>query len=180
LDADAELMLKVKQGQTSCFNAIIDRYQKPIINFAYSLLLDRFEAEDTAQEVFLRVYAKAKTYRPKAKFSTYIFKIARNLCFNKLRRKKSHPCVPLEENRFAAPDQTSPSRILEKKELHSLIEEALANLPARQRSAVILSKYEGLPYKEISKIMGCSVRAIKMLIHRAKETLREELSSLLE
>ncbi len=180
MDADAELMLKVKQGQTSCFNAIIDKYQKPIINFAYSLLRDRFEAEDTAQEVFLRVYAKAKAYRPKAKFSTYIFKVARNLCFNKLRRKKSHTLVPLEEGRLAAPDKTSPSRILEKKELHSLIEEALAKLPARQRSAVILSKYEGLPYKEIAKIMGCSIRAVKMLIHRAKEALREELSSLLE
>ncbi|MFZ2602494.1 MAG: sigma-70 family RNA polymerase sigma factor, partial [Candidatus Omnitrophota bacterium] len=97
LDEDVRLMLKFKEGDNVSFEALLDKYHRPIINFLYRFVGDKIEAEDLAQEVFLRVYRSAKTYVPEAKFSTWIYVIAKNLALNELRRRKSHRASSLDE-----------------------------------------------------------------------------------
>ncbi|NOX97017.1 MAG: sigma-70 family RNA polymerase sigma factor [Nitrospirae bacterium] len=180
-------MLKFKNGDTSSFDLLLDRYQEKIIVFAQRMTGDRSEAQDIAQEVFLRVYHAAGKYQPKAKFSTYIFRIARNLCLNRLRERKHRPfsldCpITTAEGRKKSRDfidpspHSSPRAALERKERQILIREAVDSLPPNQKMAVILTRYNDLSYEEASKIMGCSVGAIGLLLHRARGTLRKVLA----
>ena len=167
-------MLRFKEGDTSSFDLLLDRYQKKIIDFACRMTGDRSEARDIAQEVFLRVYHAAERYRPKAKFSTYIFRITRNLCLNYLREKK-HRSLSL--NHSITTPTPSPRVALERKEQQLLVKEAVDSLPPNQKMAIVLVRYSELSYEEASKIMGCSVGAIGLLLHRARETLRGKLAS---
>ncbi len=187
MDPDAELMLKFQNGDTASFDLLIDRYQDKIIAFAYRMTGDKFEARDIAQEVFLRVYHAAKRYQAKAKFSTYIFRIARNLCLNHLRGRK-HRFLSLDRPITTAGGEeawrdvvdssshSSPRAALERKEQQVLIKEAIDSLPPNQKTAVILIRYEELSYEEAAKIMGCSVGAIGLLLHRSREALRKKLA----
>lgn len=185
LDEDVELMLKFKQGDNAAFETLLDKYQNPIINFIYRFIGDKIEAEDLAQEVFLRVYRCAKTYLPKAKFSTWIYKISKNLALNELRRKKSAKASSLDETissekgelpRQVADDKPSAPMDLERQDLVGAVKKAIDSLPTNQKTAVILRRYEDLSYEEIAKIMGCSVSAVKSLLNRAKAALKEKLS----
>ncbi len=190
LDPDAQLMLKFKEGDTRSFEELMEKYQKLVINTAYRLIGDRAEAEDIAQEVFLKVYNQSRRYKPQAKFSTWLLKITKNLCLNRLRGKRRHPVVSLdspvetEEGKvprdIPAPAQARPDVFLERKELRDLIRESIESLPPKQRMVVILAKYDNLPYQEIARVMGCSVTAIKLRLHRAKVTLKERLAPYLE
>lgn len=173
MDPDAELMLRFKNGDAPSFDLLIDRYQDKIIGFAYRMTGDRFEARDIAQDVFLRIYHAAGRYQPKAKFSTYIFRIARNLCLNHLRDRKLQLLFP--DNPIAA-SRSSPRAVLERKEQQALVKEAVDSLPPNQRLAVILTRYNELSYEEASKIMRCSVGAIGLLLHRARENLKKKLA----
>ncbi|MBU0567405.1 RNA polymerase sigma factor [bacterium] len=179
LDSDAELMDKVAMEDTAAFGEIMRRYQSPLFNFIYRTLSDYGEAEDLTQETFLRIYNSAKRYKPSAKFTTYLFKIARNLCLNKLRKSHRFNIFSLEEKDagIQAPDGNSPEAIYEKKETAALIGRALATLPENQRMAVILQRFHNLSYKEISKVMGCSVSAVESLLFRAKQNLKTKLSA---
>lgn len=188
LDEDVHLMLKFKAGDNSSFEALLDKYHRPIINFLYRFVSDRIEAEDLAQEVFLRVYRSAKTYVPKAKFSTWIYIIAKNLALNELRRRKSHRASSLDETIPSEEGEMprelpghSPSALteLEKQDLIEAIKKAIDTLPDNQKTAVILRRYEEFSYEEIAKIMGCSVSAVKSLLNRAKVTLKEKLRNFL-
>jgi RNA polymerase sigma-70 factor, ECF subfamily len=178
-------MLRVKRGDRAAFAELVEKYKQPVMNFVYRSLRDETEAEDLAQNVFLQVYKSRSRYRQTAKFSTWLFTIARNLCLNELRRRSRHPAESIEETHAENEDQ--PQRQYEDKsqlappeqllhgELVRKIEEALADLPENQRSAILLCRQEDLSYEEIAGVLGCSLSATKSLIHRGREILKEKL-----
>ena len=185
-DPDVVLMLKFQQGDKFAFEELLDKYQKPVINFIYRMIQNKDEADDLAQDVFIRVYNSAKTYRPTAKFSTWIYTIARNICLNELRKKERRNIsldqgIPTQEGELkreiASPEGSSPYEDASKHELQELVKEAIESLPVNQRMAVVLRRYQLLSYEEIAKTMDCSVSAVKSLLNRAKESLKEKLKS---
>jgi len=185
LDADAALMLRVKQGDNSAFAQLVDKYKQPVMNLAYRLLRDFTEAEDLAQVVFLQVYKSAFRYEVSAKFSTWLFTIARNLCLNEIRRRSRHPTAPLDGAGSEQEDQpprqfedsrtTSPPDSLLQGELEQKIEQAVAELPETQRTAILLCRQDELSYEDIARVLGCSLSTTKSLIHRGRETLKQKL-----
>jgi RNA polymerase sigma-70 factor (ECF subfamily) len=189
-DPDALLMLRVKRGDRVAFTELVEKYKQPVMNLVYRTLHDETEAEDLAQVVFLQVYKSAKRYESRAKFSTWLFTIARNLCLNEIRRRSRHPADSLEEAHAEHEDQprqqyedkssVAPPEKLLHGELAQKIEEALAGLPENQRTAILLCRQEELSYEEIAEILGCSLSATKSLIHRGRETLKEKLKPYLK
>ena len=178
-------MLRVKRGDREAFAALVDAYQKPIVNLIYRTLGDLSEAEDLAQQAFLQAYRSAHRYRDSARFSTWLYTIARNLCLNELRRRARHPAESLEAV-TAETDERAPLAIEDKKapgpveallesEVHAKIQEVLQGLPPNQRMAVLLCQDEELSYEDIAHVLGCSVSATKSLIHRGRETLKQRL-----
>jgi RNA polymerase sigma-70 factor, ECF subfamily len=190
LDPDAALMLRVKRGDIAAFEELIEKYKQPIVNMMYRMLRDLDEAEDLAQNVFVRVHQSAGRYEVSAKFSTWIFTIARRLCLNEIRRRGRHPAESLESSQSDNEDQAprqfedvktfSPPEAALHGELAQKIEEALAQLPEKQRLAIVLCRQEELSYEEIAKVLGCSVPATKSLIHRGRETLKLKLKPYLQ
>ena len=184
-DADAELMRRVKHGDTRAFAELVEHYQQPVINFVARTLQDYDEAEDVAQNVFVQVFKSAHRYQESAKFTTWLFTIARNLCLNELRRRSRHPAEPLEPARpggdetpprqFADRTTTGPVDALLRRELEQKVDAALAALPENQRTALLLCREEELSYDEIAAVLDCSLSATKSLIHRARETLKAQL-----
>lgn len=183
-DPDAELMLRVKRGDLAAFERLVERYQQPVLSLIYRSLPDVEEAEDLAQAVFVQVYKSAGRYQPTARFSTWLFTIARNLCLNELRRRSRHPADPLEpgepgddEPTRQYPDRqtTGPVESLLRGELEQKVEEAIRALPENQRTALLLCQQDELSYEEIAEILGCSLSATKSVIHRARETLKARL-----
>ena len=184
-DPDAVLMLRVKRGDRAAFTGLVEKYKQPVMNFVFRSLRDETEAEDVAQNVFLQVYKSRARYERTAKFSTWLFTIARNLCLNEVRRRSRHPAESLEET--YPENEDAPARQYEDKkiflptenilhgELARKIEEALAELPETQRTAILLCRQDELSYEEISDVLGCSLSATKSLIHRGRETLKEKL-----
>ena len=184
-DLDAALMLRVKQGDMTAFEELVEKYKQPIINLIYRTLTDATEAEDLAQHVFLQVFKSAHRYRVSAKFSTWLYTIARNLCLNELRRRSRHPADSLDATHPDHGDQPlrqfedtrtfSPPDLLLQDELVQKIDQVLAGLPENQRTALLLFREDELSYEEIAKVLGCSLSATKSLIHRARETLKQTL-----
>ena len=184
-DPDAVLMRRVKRGDTRAFAELVDKYKQPVINFLTRTLRDETEAEDLAQNVFVQVYRSARRYRESARFTTWLFTIARNLCLNEIRRRARHPAEPLDATHPAHEEQparqfedvqtTAPPAALLHGELEEKIEEALAELPENQRTAILLCRQEELSYEEIAAVLGCSLSATKSLIHRGRETLKQKL-----
>ena len=184
-DPDAVLMLRVKRGDRAAFADLVEKYKQPVMNFVFRSLRDEIEAEDVAQNVFLQVYKSRDRYKQTAKFSTWLFTIARNLCLNELRRRTRHPAESIEETHAEHEDQAqrqyedktqpAPPETLLQSELAQKVEEALAELPENQRTAILLCRQEDLSYEEIAEILDCSLSATKSLIHRGRETLKEKL-----
>jgi RNA polymerase sigma-70 factor, ECF subfamily len=179
-----ELMAKVAEGDEFAFQILVHRHQSSVLNLIYRYLGDRTMAGDLAQEVFIRVWRAAKSYEPKAKFTTWVYRIAANLCLNELKSAKGKKLIPLEseeedgrriasENRFDV--SPSPEDLLLAEERSRRISEALQSLPESQRMALILKRYEGLSYDEIARVMRCSVSAVESLLVRAKRNLQEKL-----
>jgi RNA polymerase sigma-70 factor (ECF subfamily) len=185
LDPDAALMLRVKRGDEPAFAELVDKYQQPVMNLVYRMIRDAAEAEDLAQNVFLQVHKSADRYQPTAKFSTWLFTIARNLCLNELRRRSRHPADSLDAVQAENDDQPArqyedrqtflPTENVLQSELEEKIAQALAELPEAQRTAILLCQRDELSYDEISEIVGCSLSATKSLIHRGRETLKQKL-----
>lgn len=185
LEADAALMLRVKQGDSAAFAELVDKYKQPVINLVYRMLRDPAEAEDLAQNVFLQVHKSAARYEVAAKFSTWLFTIARNLSLNEIRRRSRHPAESLDVPHPEQEDQPlrqfedrktpSPPEMLLHGELEQKIDQALAELPESQRTAIVLCRQDELSYEDISAVLGCSVSATKSLIHRGRETLKQKL-----
>ena len=185
LDPDAVLMLRVKRGDRAAFAVLVEKYQQPVMNFVRRTLRDEAEAEDLAQSVFLQVHKSASRYVTTAKFSTWLFTIARNLCLNEIRRRTRHPTESLDASLPESEDQpirqfedkrvVSPPESLLQRELVEKVEQALADLPENQRTALLLCRQDELSYEEIAEVLDCSLSATKSLIHRARETLKQRL-----
>ena len=183
-DPDVILMLRFQEGDKAAFEQLLDKYQKPIINFIYRMIQDRSESDDLAQEVFIKVYNAADSYKPIAKFSTWVYTIARNLCLNKLRERR-RKIVSLDadistkegeiKREIAQVKEDTPYEGASKHELQEIVKEAINSLPDNQRMAVILRRYQLLSYEEIAKTMNCSVSAVKSILNRAKESLKDKL-----
>lgn len=184
-DIDAELMLRVKTGDIAAFETLVEKYKQPVINLVARTISDPTEAEDLAQNVFVQAYKSAGRYAASAKFSTWLFTIARNLCLNELRRRARHPADPLDSPMGGDEDAPArqipdarvegPSERLLQTELATKIEEALADLPESQRTALLLFREQDMAYEDIAEVMGTSLSATKSLIHRARETLKLRL-----
>ncbi len=178
-------MLRVKRGDRVAFTELVEKWRQPVMNFVFSTLRDETESEDVAQNTFVQVWKSRDRYERTAKFSTWLFTIARNLCLNEIRRRSRHPAESLEETHGEHDDP--PSRQYEDKniflptdnilhsELARKIEEALAELPENQRTAILLCRRDEVSYEEIADVLGCSLSATKSIIHRGRETLKEKL-----
>ena len=191
-DPDVRLMLEVRDDSAAAFEELMLRYQGRLLTVLEHLVHSRDQAEDLAQEVFLRVYRARKSYVPGAKFSTWLFTIANNVASNALRARSRRREVNLEvresgpmgANPLEAMVQASsgqiPARQLDKAEMRDIVRMALEALNDRQRIAVLLSKFEGMSYADIAVTMELTPQAIKSLLSRARGNLREVLEPYLE
>jgi RNA polymerase sigma-70 factor (ECF subfamily) len=184
-------MLDVKAGDQQSFELLLQRYRTPLVNFLYRMVRSREQAEDLAQEVFLRVYRAREDYEPSAKFTTWLFRIATNLALNSVRDHRYQKLEISMDAPIVADAESGEERMMEVADEHPDIEQhlveearkkmirhAIEKLPEKQRAAVLLHKYQELDYGEISKILQCSESALKSLLFRAYETLRVELAPL--
>lgn len=184
-EQDIALMERVKNGDTEAFRLLIETHQLRVVGTAAKMLGDDTDAEDIAQQVFIRVWNSASRYKPSAKFTTWLFTITRNLVFNELRRRKRHPAMPMErrddgqEIQIADSDGLSPAATMLDGELQAAIQQAIDALPETQRMAVVLRRYEELSYEEIADVLKLSVPAVKSILFRARADLRERLQKYL-
>jgi RNA polymerase sigma-70 factor (ECF subfamily) len=177
---DISLMALIKKGDVDAFEILLSRHQRPVYNLAVRFLGDREEAEDITQETFLRIFKAARTYTPDAKFTTWLYTIVKNLCFNVLRSRKSAQIAPMESEylpELPAAEESPVDRIARSQTRDAVIK-AVARLPENMRMALILNKYHDLQYDEIALIMGCSVNAVKLRMYRARTILARELRDL--
>jgi RNA polymerase sigma-70 factor (ECF subfamily) len=178
---DVRLMGLAGAGDTGAFEQLVERHQRLVIGTVGRMLGSPSDAEDIAQQVFVRVWKNVNRYEPRAKFTTWLLKITRNLVFNELRRRSRHPAVPLqsqtdeEERPLKDEHAVSPDATLLEHELQEAVDAAIARLPETQRVAVILRRYEELSYEEIAEALDQSVSAVKSLLFRARTELRESL-----
>jgi RNA polymerase sigma-70 factor, ECF subfamily len=179
-----DLMEKVAAGDPDAFETLVTRHQTSVLNLIYRFIGDRTQAHDLAQDVFLRVWQTANRYEPRAKFTTWIYRITTNLCLNELksaRRRRWFPFHRSEGDRETPIEETlsdgSPTAedFLVAKERSRQISEALQSLPDNQRMALVLKRYDDLSYNEIAGILDCSVSAVESLLVRAKRTLQTKL-----
>jgi len=187
---DAEIMVRVGAGDDVGFNFLIEKYRKPIINFMYRMVHNQAVAEELAQEVFLRVYRSRQTYRAEAKFTTWLYRIATNLGVNHARdtkHERSAQTIYLDQpdaETGTTPDVADTRPMVEeellKDERMKAIRKHVMALPERQRTAVLMHKYQGLDYKEIGAVLHLSESATKSLLFRAYQTLREKLKGFVE
>jgi RNA polymerase sigma-70 factor (ECF subfamily) len=187
-DADAQLMLRFKKGDAKAFDLLFVRHTRAVVNFAYRFVRDRQAAEELAQEIFLRVYEGAGGYQVQAKFTTWLYRIATNVCLNEVRKPRFKALhQPLSPERpqdsdlfFRSPEGSGgPDKILERQAISQALRQALSQIPDKQRTAFILNKYQEFSYAEVAEIMKTSEKAVKSLIHRAREALAERLKPLL-
>jgi RNA polymerase sigma-70 factor (ECF subfamily) len=182
-DPDAELMLRLKSGEDSILNELMTRWQQPLVAFIYRYIRHETDALDLAQETFVRVYETRHRYTVQAKFSTWLFSIAANLCRNHLRwRQRRREPVPesrdTEDAELAERVQSlddAPDQAAMRSESISLIKVAIDKLPHDLKTAILLYEYQSLPYAEISSVLGCSIKAVEMKLYRARQLLRERL-----
>lgn len=183
---DVRLMRLVAGGDTTAFESLIERHQALVAGTVARMLGSNSDVEDIAQQVFIRVWRSAGRYVARAKFTTWLLKITRNLVFNEMRRAKRHPHVPVqidpEAEELPLKDETAetPDATLLQTELQQAIEDAIMQLPETQRMALVLRRYEDLSYEEIADIMELSLPAVKSLLFRARTELRERLKAYLE
>jgi RNA polymerase sigma-70 factor, ECF subfamily len=186
---DEALMAQAAEGHSEAFETLMTRYERPLVTFCYSFLRDQEAAEDLTQETFLRVYRNAARFRPMAKFTTWLYRIALNLCINESKKRKLRYTVPLDGPAGLDPDGTRiveriasnaamPLNEAERHEANMLVRRALGYLPEEQRLTLVMVEYHGMSYGEIAEIMEVTVSAIKMRVKRSRYTLREMLKML--
>jgi len=180
LKSDSELVQKIKNNDYTAFRTFYELYKDLTYNVCYRILNNKDDAEDATQDVFIKVFKSIKKFRGDAKLSTWLYQIAVNISLNYARRKKIVAFLSLDfllgkEEYFSDTSSASPYAELEKNESEMQVQQAIDALPARQRTAVILQRYEGLSYKEITEVMKTSLSAVESLLHHAKENLADEL-----
>jgi len=183
LDYDAELMLRVKEGDDASFGVLLDKHRSSVVHFLYRMVRNQAVAEELAQEVFLRVYRSRSTYEPTAKFTTWLFRIATHLALNSLRDGRNERLQEhLDDDTSSLPVRQVFDRrpSVEQSMLHEAkleeIRQAVATLPEKQRAAVLMHKYEEMEYTQIAGVLSCSESAVKSLLFRAYERLRTRLA----
>jgi len=184
-DRDVGLMLRVREGDNEAFELLVELHQSAVIGTVAKMLGGASEAEDIAQQVFIRIWKSAKRYQPQAKFTTWMFTITRNLVFNETRRRRRKPTVSVEEREEESHQQvedvhsTTPDQDVLHSELERAVDDAIQALPDKQRLAVVLRRYEEMPYEEIGRVLSMSVPAVKSLLFRARTQLKESLEKYL-
>jgi RNA polymerase sigma-70 factor (ECF subfamily) len=183
LDCDAELMLRVKEGDGASFGVLLNKHRSSVVHFLFRMIQNHAVAEELAQEVFLRVYRSRSTYEPTAKFTTWLFRIATHLALNSLRDGKNERLQEhLDDDTSDLPvRQVSDRRpSVEQAMVYEVkleeIRQAVAALPEKQRAAVLMHKYEEMEYAQIAGVLSCSESAVKSLLFRAYENLRARLA----
>lgn len=186
-DPDGELMQRLQNGEDTALNELMNRWQLPLVGFICRYVGNEADAVDLAQETFVRVFESRHRYKHSAKFSTWLFTIASNLCRNLSRWQKRHPTItmdgdpkdddstPLGETLAAAED--TPSVSAERKELAAAVRKGIHALPHDLRTTILLFEYEDLSYEEIAGVFGCSVKAVETRLYRARGILRETLAT---
>ena len=183
--SDEDLMMKCRKGDMSAFELLVRRHQNPLINYIHRSIDDYHRSEDLSQETFLRVFKSASRYEPTASFKSWLYTIATNLCRNEIRNRSRRNTYYLEDlveegediyhTEIMRDTRYLPDILLEKKEQRQIIRKALAQLPENQRIALTLITYQDLRYEEVADILGCSVGAVKALIHRARQKMKKLL-----
>jgi RNA polymerase sigma-70 factor (ECF subfamily) len=185
-DPDIRIMLRVRADEPGAFEELVELYQRRLVAVMHHLVGTVEEAEDLAQEVFLRIYRSRKKYRARAKLSTWLFTIANNLALNFLRSRKRKPTVPLNlrdsgplgprpAEQLVRDKANQPVQRIQQEELAAVVRQALEGLNERQRMAVVLNKFEDMNYAEIADVMGLTVKGVKSLLSRARANLRTVL-----
>jgi len=187
--SDADVMLRVKAGDDSAFEYLVQKYRRPMVSFMYRMAHNAAAAEDLAQEVFLRVYRSRESYEPSAKFTTWLYRIATNLAVNHARdtrHERPENVVNIDE-----PDEETGLRVdvadssltaeeaILRRERMAAIRQRVQALPERQRMAVVMHKYQQMDYRQIAEVLKLSESATKSLLFRAYETLRVQLKEFL-
>lgn len=183
LERDAELMLRVRDGDQVSFGLLLERHRSGVIHFVYRMVQNQAVAEELAQEVFLRVYKSRSSYEPTAKFTTWLFRIASHLALNWIRdgrNEKRQASLDEESHEGSAKQVADRSRTAEQELLYRArlreVRQAIESLPAKQKAAVMMHKYQELEYAEIADVLSCSESAVKSLLFRAYESLRVRLA----
>jgi len=184
-DEDVRTMLAFQKGDAQAFRKLVEHNETKVYAMVYRLVGDHAQAEDLTQEVFLRVFRTAARYKPMAKFSTWLYRIAANVALNAIRARRKRKVAGLEMTESEdgttwhreVPDTrgSPPHARLDVEELHEKLQSAIAALPENQRIAITLNKYEHMSYQEIADILGCSTMAVKSLLARARCNLRDAL-----
>jgi RNA polymerase sigma-70 factor (ECF subfamily) len=185
--SDVALMLRVRDGDLEAFETLVRRHQHSVVGTAAKMLGGAADAEDIGQQVFVRVWKHAARYQPSAKFTTWLMTITRNLVFNEMRRRRRSQQVSMDadegdsiRHQFVDEQAVAPSEEMLDSELHRAIDAAIASLPETQRLAIVLRRYEGMPYEEIAEVLKTSVPAVKSILFRARAELKARLKKYLE
>jgi RNA polymerase sigma-70 factor (ECF subfamily) len=184
---DVALMLRVKNGDLEAFESLVERHQHSVVGTAAHMLGGHGDAEDIGQQVFIRVWKSASRYEPSAKFTTWLMTITRNLVFNEMRRLQRSRLVPMEaedddspQHQYPDTGAAAPGDALLNTELQAAVNDAISALPENQRTAIVLRRYENMPYEEIARVLRTSVPAVKSILFRARAELKERLRRYLE
>lgn len=176
---DLELVLRARSGDEQAFAALVERYARPVLNFVWRSLGNRAEAEDVAQEVFVKAWRHLPSFKPSgAAFSTWLFQIARNTAIDRLRSLRRRPAESLDEQAaHPASAQPGPADMAQQTELGAAIARAVGLLAEDQRTAFVLSEYHGMSMREIAAVMTCSEKSVENRLYRARQFLRQELKA---
>jgi len=182
VDLDTQLMIRVQADDDSSFGTLLNRNRNLVVNYLYRMVANRAVAEELAQDVFVRVYRSRQTYEPTARFSTWLYRIATNVALNHFRdekRTQNDVSLDVQDAAHARREASDQALLIEDRLVREVVMEqirrAVRALPAKQRAAVIMHKYEEMDYAQIAKVLGCTPSAVKALMFRAYETLRMRL-----
>lgn len=182
---DEELVKLIKKGNKSAFDDLVNRYSSRVVNIAYSLLSDREDSLDAAQEIFIKVYKNISTFRGESSVSTWIYRITKNVCTDFLRKRKA-VVISLDDEKDdeqkleIADESSSPEEVFERKEKITLVRNAIAALDENQRMVITLFDINGLSYDEIASVLRCPIGTVKSRLYRARDSLRKILSADME
>lgn len=186
LGIDHALMARVAEGDHRAFRQLVERHQDSVVGTVTKMLGNSSDSEDIAQMVFIRVWKHARRYKPDNKFTTYLYTIVRHLVYNESRRRTRKRTVSVDQRedeqhlQYPGDPCAQPDATLLDTELRAAIDTAIESLPENQRLAVVLRRYENLPYEEIAEVLATSVPSVKSLLFRARTTLRESLSKYMD
>lgn len=183
---DEEMIIEYLRGNEQLMGIIFQKFKTPVFNYAYRMTMNRADAEDITADTFLAVFSKKYSYQPEVKFLTWLFTVVRNACIDRIRRRKRNVSLSIWSKDGSADDQGQmdvvdeaalPEEHVHENERARQVQAAINKLPKDQKEALILREYHAMDYQQISQVMNCSLSNVKVLIFRARENLRRELSS---